>query len=585
MYEKYFGLHLKPFENTPDPRFLFPSRSHREILASLRYGVDNAKGFILISGGIGTGKSTMISALLQDIDSSFITFNIVNPKWTFTEIISYLAVKLKISVENKNGLQIIEDLQSALEKLDYHGKSVVLIIDEAHLVAESTLEDIRLLSNIEKHNKKLIQIIIVGQDEIYQTLQKDSLKTLKQRIVINRHLEPLSKNESKFYVNHRLRVAGGKSQIFNEKALSLIWKRSRGVPRLINHICDNAMLIGYASGINKIGAKVIKEVIHDMDSGHKNLKEYKFLQLRNLKWAGALAAFIILIALIAAYFIHYKPMDLIINNGLQAESGSTHQSEKQSVSEEPVVKAPMANLELQEPLPQQPAKHAELVTPAEPDQSIIVSENDISNKDAVSDSTPAARVEEPKSQTAAGLLPDEPLIMVKKADAAPLEKPKGQTDRSPLSEEPVITGKPAEKLILVQKVVKPNDNLSKIARETYGLVNDTIIDLIQVANSSIKSIDRIYVGQTILLPDIKRENLISFDQSGSYHIHYASFYSLDDATKCVEELRRKDQNSIVIPTQQQENKVYRVYHGKFKSFEEARTEIEDLQFKYLTFLN
>ncbi len=555
MYEKYYGLFLKPFENTPDPKFLYLAKSHREVLAALRYGVDNAKGFILISGDVGTGKTTMLNALLKEIDPSYIIFNINNPKWSFDEIIRYLAIRLKINVENKANFQILEKLQTILEKLDYVGRRVVLIIDEAHLLSESTLEDIRLLSNIEKENKKLIQIVLVGQEEIYDLLQRESLKTLKQRIMINRNIEPLNKKETNHYINHRLRIAGRQSQLFSKKAFALIWKRSQGIPRLINHICDNALLIGFAGDARLIGLKIIKEVIHDMDSGHKNFEAHKFSLFRILKWAGALALFIILLTLTAAYFIHFKPMD--INDGSQEESSSINQSEDQSISEKTAVKVPMANLQFQEPLPQQPEKHAEFVTPPEPEQLIIVSENDTSNKVAAPESTNAATVEEPKDQIASDPLP-------------------GET---------VIPRKPAEKLILVQKVVKPNDNLSAIARETYGLTNDTIIDFIQMANSSIKSIDRIYVGQAIFLPEIKRENLISFDQSGSYHIHYASFYSLDAATKCVEELRYKDQKSVVIPTHQQENKVYRVYYGKFKSFEEARTEIEDLQLKYFTFLN
>jgi len=253
MYTKFYGLYRKPFENTPDPRFLFPSKSHREVLASMRYGVDNAKGFILISGDIGTGKTTMINSHLKDIDPSFITFNIFNPKLTFAEIITYLTKKLGIHVNGKDSLQVMDDLQAKLKKLDFHGKRVVLIIDEAHLLPESTLEDIRLLSNIEKQDRKLIQIILVGQKEIYQTLQKNSLRTLKQRIVINRNLEPLSKKEVGHYIRYRLRIAGRQSTLFSDRAVALIWNRSRGVPRIINHICDNAMLVGYAAGTEKIG--------------------------------------------------------------------------------------------------------------------------------------------------------------------------------------------------------------------------------------------------------------------------------------------------------------------------------------------
>jgi hypothetical protein len=316
------------------------------------------------------------------------------------------------------------------------------------------------------------------------------------------------------------------------------------------------MLIGYASEAKIIGSKVVKEVINDMDSGHKNLKAPKFLRYRNLKWAGASAAFVILIALIAAYFINFKSID--VNDGSQEGYLSANQSEDLSISEGPPIKESKANLELQEPLSHEPEKLSEVVTPSEPDHSIIITDNDTSDKDAGSDSTNTVSVEEPKGQIAS----------------------------SPLPKENVIAKKTAEKLIFIKKVVKRNDILSEIASQTYGLANDTVIDLIHTANPGIQSVDRIYVGQPILLPLIQKENLIALDENGKYHIHYASFYSSSGASRCVEELSDKAQRSIVIiPINQQENRVYRVYYGNFNRYEEARKALEHLQLKYHSFLN
>ena len=556
MYTNYYGLRLMPFENTPDPRFLFSSRSHREVLASLRYGVDNAKGFILISGDIGTGKTTIISALVKDIDQSCIIFNIVHPKWSFAEIVCYLATKLNINTQHKNNLQIMEDLQSRLAKLDDQGQSVILIFDEAHLLPESTLEYIRLLSNIEKENKKLIQIVLVGQNEIDHILEKNSLKTLKQRIVINRNLQSLDHKETKNYVNHRLRIAGATYQVFNKKALLLIWKRSQGVPRLINHICDNALLIGYASGAKIIQANVIKEVIHDMDAGRKRINAPKFLWFRELKWAGAATVFIILAAITGGYSFWFNSMDL--SGKTQDKYLFQNQSKNLSKLKNSLVKATDSNLELQTPLPLEPERHLELVTPVEPNHSIATTDSNTVDKNTGTVIAPIDAVAEPE-----GLIGSSPPPI---ANVTPAKK--------------------AQKATLAKKVIKPDDNLSNIAREAYGFANDTIIDRIHMVNSGIKSVDRIYVGQTILLPRIKKENLIGMDVNGKYHIHYASFYNYADASKCVEELRnRLQKKAVLVPAKQQESKVYRVYQGYFDSYDQARKALEHLQLKYHYFMN
>jgi len=307
MYTTFYGLRLKPFENTPDTRFLFPSKSHREILASLRYGVENSKGFILIAGDIGTGKTTMIYALLKGIDPAYIIFNIFNPKWTFDQIIRYLAIKLGVNVERKDNFQILDGLQTRLEKLDYQGRQVVLIIDEAHLLPESTLEDIRLISNIEKENKKLIQIVLVGQKEIYQALQKDSLKTLKQRILINRELKPLGQAETRHYIRHRLNVAGTNTNLFGTRALSLIWRKSGGTPRIINHICDNALLIGFAEEKQTIGAKIIKEVVKDMETGHKQPRFHFRSPYFRFRWLVGYAAIVLTILIGVNLLLNQAP--------------------------------------------------------------------------------------------------------------------------------------------------------------------------------------------------------------------------------------------------------------------------------------
>ena len=219
MYTKYYGLTKKPFENTPDPDFLFLSKTHREVLASLTYAINAAKGFVLVVGDIGTGKTTLIHALIKQLDPSFIILNITNPRATFKDILDYLGQKVGITSEDVGPLETVEAIQNKLETLlhERDSRHAVLIFDEAHLLSDEGLGDIRLISNIENEERKLIQIILVGQNELSDKLRKESLRPLQQRLVVTRRLVPLDRKETDEYVRHRLRVAGKQSQLFDKK--------------------------------------------------------------------------------------------------------------------------------------------------------------------------------------------------------------------------------------------------------------------------------------------------------------------------------------------------------------------------------
>ena len=548
----------------------------------MRYGVDSAKGFILITGGIGTGKTTMIRALLKEVDPTYLVFNIFNPKLTFDEIIRYLATKLNISVGGKDGLQVMEDLQVELRKLDRQEKRVLLMIDEAHLLPESTLEDIRLLSNIEDDNKKLIQIALVGQREIYETLRSNSLRTLKQRIMINRKLEPLSKDETNHYIRHRLRIAGRKAPLFSKDALNLIWKHSRGIPRLVNHICDNALLIGYAAGAEKIGPKVIQEVVSDMDFGFDEQKTSNFFNFGKFRWVGAAILAVVLVVLIAKYIVGDQGEP--VNAALEKATLLSENTDLPTA----LVKKPIKDPDRPDTLLNTPGEDYTDAVPlkaeaAEPKKDLR-SEQAPNEASSQKDNAQHVRVASDIESFEPGntLNPDNIYT-----DAAPI------ASSIPARGEPaILKQKPAEMVParhleeeeLIPKTVRPLDNLTKIAVEVYGLSNDTIIDRIQMVNPYIENIHRIYVGQTIFLPAIRKKNLIVFFRGG-YHIHYASFYDLGSAEKCVKEFRGKRQKSFVVTTHQQENQVFRVYYGDFQSYEEARNEMENMQLRYLSFLN
>lgn len=316
MYTRYYGLTRKPFENTPDPLFLFQSKSHREVLASLIYGIDSAKGLIVVVGDIGTGKTTLIHALLEKLDPSQVILKITNPRLSFAKstignILEYFVRELGISLDKTDSREMVETLTRELEALDREGRKAVLIIDEAHLLSENSLQDIRLLSNIENEKKKLIQIVLMGQNELQHKLQEESLRSFKQRISISRRLMPLDRTETEKYVTHRLGIAGRKTSLFEKRALSLIFRESQGIPRLINQICDSSLVIGYAIQTNSIGAGIVKEVINDMNSIYGYKKTESTLLFHKLSRTVLYTFLAVVVALGLFYYIVVKPTGIL----------------------------------------------------------------------------------------------------------------------------------------------------------------------------------------------------------------------------------------------------------------------------------
>jgi len=346
MYTSYYELKRKPFENTPDPDFLYLSENYREVLSSMFYGVNSAKGLILAMGDVGTGKTTLINALQKKFDSSYVILRITNPRLafgqsTFTNILEYFAGELGVLSEKANNRDLIKSVTDELEALDKSGRRAVLIIDEAHLLSEESLQDIRLLSNIENEKTKLIQILLIGQNELNIKLQEDSLKALKQRFNITRKLMPLNKSETTDYIMHRLHVAGGKSQIFKKKALSLIFKKSSGVPRLINQICDSSLLIGYAVGARLIGSGVVKEVINDMNAIYEQQETRSTPFLHTWKWPVTWATLVLLIIAMAA-MLSYNQSFLSMYWG--PREGSVSEHTETSMEKQPNLKSRVKNL-------------------------------------------------------------------------------------------------------------------------------------------------------------------------------------------------------------------------------------------------
>jgi len=264
MYLKFFGLREAPFNLTPDPKFFFNSEHHREALAGLYYGIKSKKGFIVVTGEVGTGKTTVIRKLLRNLEATHRSVFIFNTLLTFDEL--FEAILRDLDIEPAAGRvamhqQLNEFLLDQLKK----GHIVSLLIDEAQNLGADSLEAVRLLSNLETDREKLLQIILVGQPELDVKLNSRSLRQLKQRVSLWCQLDRLNRVEMDAYIAHRLAVAGYEGpEIFTQSSLQSIWEQSAGTPRLINTICDNALLTAFAMSVKTVSPDVIREVVQDL---------------------------------------------------------------------------------------------------------------------------------------------------------------------------------------------------------------------------------------------------------------------------------------------------------------------------------
>jgi general secretion pathway protein A len=267
MYTSFFGLQEKPFAITPDPRYLYLSGRHAEALAHLLYGINEAGGFIQLTGEVGTGKTTVIRSLLEQLPGHADVALILNPRITPAEFLLTICEELHVPVQ-ESGRGSTKTLMDLLGRqlLDTHarGRRVVLIVDEAQNLSTETLEQVRLLTNLETATAKLLQIILIGQPELRDLLDRAELRQLAQRITGRYHLDPLSPEESAGYVRHRMRVAGATAEVFTPSALREIQRLSHGVPRVINVVCDRALLGGFTREEHRVGAALIRQAASEV---------------------------------------------------------------------------------------------------------------------------------------------------------------------------------------------------------------------------------------------------------------------------------------------------------------------------------
>ncbi|MEJ2513708.1 MAG: AAA family ATPase [Gammaproteobacteria bacterium] len=265
MYASFFGLNEKPFSITPDPRYLYLSRRHAEALAHLIYGVTESGGFIQLTGEVGTGKTTIVRSLLEQLPAHAEVALVLNPRLSAQEFLLTICDELHVQVDQRDSQKaVIDALNRRLLEAHSEGKRVVLIVDEAQNLSADVLEQVRLLTNLETAKQKLLQIILIGQPELRHVLSRSDLRQLAQRVTGRYHLEPLQPDETRAYIHHRLQVAGGRAEIFSTSAIRALHRSSGGIPRLVNVIADRALLGAWSKEQTSVSPTVVDQAANEV---------------------------------------------------------------------------------------------------------------------------------------------------------------------------------------------------------------------------------------------------------------------------------------------------------------------------------
>ena len=363
MYFKFYDLEKEPFHITPDPEFLFLSPMHKEALAVLIYGVQQRKGFIAIIGEVGLGKTTIIRSYLEQADKQALkAIYILNPDVSFGGLLQAIYREQEIVVpETADVSELVDRLHLLLIDEYKQGRTVVLIIDEAQNMPIETLENLRMLSNLETSKDKLIQIVLVGQPEFEEKLNLKELRQLNQRIIMRAHIQPISRRESVAYIQHRLSKAGRKDiDIFSKSALRLIIRHARGIPRILSVLCGNALVTGVGYQEKQITARTAREVIADFEGTKK---------MNPLKWLLVAISLAVIISGIAVIYQHQGHVLSSARELFNYRSPETRKTEAETVVVTEPVKAPPIKIEVAQPAEKETSKPADNTSKSEENKS------------------------------------------------------------------------------------------------------------------------------------------------------------------------------------------------------------------------
>ncbi|GJL50473.1 AAA family ATPase [Candidatus Nitrospira salsa] len=500
MYLTYYGLNREAFQITPDPSFLYMSSSHKEALGAIIYGVEKRKGFVSIIGEVGVGKTTILRAFLEGhSDSNQKTVYIFNPVVSYRALLTAIFKGLDIVPAAADEVEMVNQLHEVLVENYKTGGTVVLIIDEAQNMPITTLENLRMLSNLETATEKLLQVVLVGQPELERLLEQPELRQFQQRIALRAKICPLTEKESMAFILHRIAVASTpRNPVFTSKALQLIARKGKGIPRRINILCDNALITGFGRQLTPVPVSVVKEILVDID-GTSSLPLWKW---------GLVAGFVLLLGF--GVLFYWKTFNFQLNSGVVQNvshevPGTFSESRNATVISqqegEQLGNTTRSDNSLDEtPLGQLPSHiRQESFT----DDVTVVAENSQSVKSGVSVS------EQTNSEDSK--IP----VLVNRQEASVSSSPRfpqsiqtQSVHRSSSREgedasvhHSKAISLPSEQSSMVKRFVQHGESLSQIASETYGSASLEYIEWVKRHNPHIVNPDMILPGQYIALPE------------------------------------------------------------------------------------
>jgi len=508
MYNSYFGFAESPFENNLDQRFLFLTEDHKEVLAALLYFIMENKAFAILCGDVGTGKTMLLNSFIDRLPPSHHPIVISNPSVGFREILDYVAGTLGLETAGMNVLEVIDAVREALLAVQTEKKFYFLVIDEAHLLSDRSLDDIRLLSNIESHDRKLLQILLVGQYELSHKLQRPQMRQLRQRISINRFLSSMDFDETSRYIDHRLKKVGSSfKRCFEADCLPLIYKITDGVPRQINHLCDNALLICKAEGQKKVNRRIVrktdKALRSDLIFAPKSLRhKEKSGWLQTRVWPLTAASFCLAVCL-AVLFFGLRSYFGGVTNKTTATPRNRHtapsherfsdtqgdQAKRFTASETTtlqILPSSAGNGEDQGSVTFDGQPEA---LPEKKSLSSVIADERASLADAQGGEQDSGEGNQASPSSGAPELP----ISIVAPGVAPVyaarSRQTDEHDRSRISSEKVV--------------VREGETLSAIAYRHYRKDSKETMGAIRAANPAITDENKIYVGQVLILPEVQ----------------------------------------------------------------------------------
>lgn len=464
MYLDFYQLKKAPFHITPDPEFLFLSPSHKAALGSIIYGIEERQGFVAITGEVGLGKTTILRSYLERIDQSQLkTIYIFNANIAFRSLLKTIFREFGLEFEADDLFEMVNRLHQVLIEEYQQGRNVALIIDEAQNMPIETLENLRMLSNLETATEKLVQIVLIGQPEFEHKLNLNELRQLKQRLVIRSTIAPLTEEESVAYVEHRLaKVALAKKPVFTKGALKLIIDQAKGTPRTLNVLCTNALIAGFGHRQRPITAGTVQEVMADFESKNRPSR----LQ-RGFVWSAA--------ALVCAGVFWLSPYRSVVLSRIDQAGNSHHAMDKLNGVNSNTTAYPV-----------QPRKES-----VQQQNNILETSYSIDNAKDSKD-TKEEKIHEIKERS----------IDYSKDTIINNDQLEKEQQNRNTSKEPRVVSDTKKVGLPTIRILNKGDYISRLAVEIYGTTSDEVLELIKKHNPQIKDINKVTEGEKVLFPSL-----------------------------------------------------------------------------------